>query len=504
MTLVNSKSAQYCCLVNELGRFLADRDAATSDIGLAQIEERTAGGLYLCRLFASGAPVLAKPRGRETFLPQALVVLGAPSASGRVTGANYVILSAAEQRGLSATTPDRIARVRDVRPTVVSYDPDPLVLERGGEAGTLILNGFGFSGPVSLAGTGLTETAAQEITATTITLHLAAPAEAALGERDLSLGSTLLPDVVRVVESSRVIGPYLYVTSQAWDAGFTLGVPRLRKINVPDLEVLAEFVATADPVAAPIGGTLEQDGDEVIWIHGEDGAPAIVRRLAVADDTQVSEESITPQPSPSFNVVVHESGKFFMAYGGLWECEPPAATQVFGSGSFQLDCVAVDGGDAYIAGDSFGMRRVDLATFSEQAVGLTAFRAVVIGAHVWVARGTTVQKRDRDDLTVITTIAIGGGVGEMCIVGGMLYALRYGSGIIVSIDPATDDSEDIVNLAVDCAQGMTTDGTNLYVVGEVDLRIRKIEAATGAVLATSEPISLSDSEYAEQVRFVTT
>lgn len=501
--------------MNPTAEYLDSFAKTTADVRIATIEVRNDDDTYDVRYIDTRSlDRAAKANPVDEFALGSRVLVQMPSNSRTVVGALPVILSRAprEQRGLSGTTPaesdDRYSKA-----IVTGVDPDPLILERGGDPGEQVILGVSLSEAASyLSRTGddpvLVEEDAPVITGSKVTMSFAADADCPLGDFDIDINGVKVSKALRVVENSRVIGPYLYVTTVVNAPSFT-GIPTLRKVNVPDFGLLASFSGTVN--GSPIGGTVAQLGEVVAWVHGENEQPANVRRIDVATDAVIADDTIaTSQILDQLKLALVGDGSFYMAGDGLWLVGESSAAQVWVAGA-NYRAVTLAGADVVIGGQtSSTIKRFDVATYTQQATafGASAEKIIVIGSDVWVASNSgtgTVQKRNLSDLALTLTIVLGGQPGDMLLVGGMLYVNRCLTGLIMTVNPATGVAADLVNVGVKLAPGMTTDGTHLYVIGESDLCVRKIVAATGTIVATSARISPTavDDEYAQQIHFVT-
>ena len=122
--------------IADVRRYLDGLVERTADVREAAITARNLDGTYVARLLKSNQTIRVSPANpNDKFVVGTWVLIGRASASGNVKGLGDVILSRApeEQRGLSGGTIDSNSRGLFV-PVVLSIDPEPITVERGGAA----------------------------------------------------------------------------------------------------------------------------------------------------------------------------------------------------------------------------------------------------------------------------------------------------------------------------------------------------------------------------------
>lgn len=266
--------------VNETRKYLDHHARTTADNITATVETRNDDGTYMVRTIAGKALRRAgKSNPTDEFAIGSRVIIAEPANTRNVIGSQPVILSRAprEQRGLSATTPSE-SRTGVSRAVITTVDPDPLILIAGGDAGEQVITGFGFTEAASYvdregAAVVLDNESAPIVTATKITMHVAAPSDAEPGEYAVATsGARARTGLVIQPFSGADVEPSLFVWTYVEPAA-----PRLLQFNADTLAPMGEVLVLTGAIYA---GALMQAG-EILFGFGQQSFGGGATRMRV-------------------------------------------------------------------------------------------------------------------------------------------------------------------------------------------------------------------------------
>lgn len=187
--------------VNDLQRLLDAQSRRAAGVVRAAIVRRNPDGSYRVRNVATGSERdVEKASAGDEYAPGEYVTVGSPFNARAVLGARDVILSRSrQQRGVSETAPES-AEQTITTPAIFAIDPDPVELEAGGSAVAATLHGVAFAGLVPGYGDpGISNATPPIVAPNLMSLNLAAASDVEVGLYDLSVGSAVRRDAIRVV-----------------------------------------------------------------------------------------------------------------------------------------------------------------------------------------------------------------------------------------------------------------------------------------------------------------
>jgi hypothetical protein len=180
----------------------------TADIVTATVESINPDNSYMLRTVGRKSLIRAtteNPFARFTVNERVRVQI--LTASRNEHGSNGVILGGAtrEQRGLSGSTP---AEQEDsvTAAAIIHVDPDPLILERGRDAGIQIITGVGLTTSATYLGQGgaenpdIDDAAGPIITPTKVTMTIEATEGSSIGTFDVVVAGARAKDALRIIE----------------------------------------------------------------------------------------------------------------------------------------------------------------------------------------------------------------------------------------------------------------------------------------------------------------
>lgn len=360
----------------------------TADVVLATITARNDGGTYNIRTVSGRAEMpAAKNVASDEFAINSRVLVQMPGNSRTVLGAMPVILGRAprEQRGLSATTPDESSSTFG-RSGVINFDPEPLILVRGGDSAEQTFIGYGFgSEPAEYLGHGegvppLLTVDDSGVTSTVVTMTISADEDSPLGLFDAVVSGVTVPNALKIV-AAPVVVPMLWLLGRARPGdGATLW--RLdpqtwagTQVNLLDTNRPTDLVALVDRVVvktgeraavferasgAPLGSTSDvssTSGLQTMAVHDgaalytDDGTDDILH--VFAPEGLVESATITlgmPVPGDGAHVAVADGVAYIVGVARVVAFDLAAETIL---DTFFVDlpyAVAVDETNVYAAG----------------------------------------------------------------------------------------------------------------------------------------------------------
>jgi hypothetical protein len=506
--------------MNETASYLDQFARTTADVRIATVESRNDDGSYNVRYVDSQAlDRAAKANPVDEFAIGSRIVVQTPSNSRAVVGANPVIVSRAprEQRGLSGTTPTT-TRESFAVPTITGIDPDPLILEAGGDPGEQVIMGFGFGADeaeyfaVVGADPTLLEEDPQIITPTKITVSVSADAGSPLGEFSVGVGGAkAVAKALRIVEK-----PPVPLEMRLYLGGRRAGAAVVIEIDPVTLAELRVFVGATGPSTRTT--RIIAEGETLYWTSSTDAATTV--ELSVTDIGSGVTTAILGSPpwkSDTFGAVtVGEVGGIrrliftgedpfssFPSARGLWRADIDGtnATRFYAATETTMRGVLDLGADIITASSSAALKRItkDTGTVTHsQATAVGTRIAAVGGLLVVTASGTNTYIVNAADLALLATLGVAG--SGVVALGSLAYMPHFGGNVLRWVDPVAQTTGVLTTLTSAGPRRIVTDGTYLYVWGETDLKFRKI--ATDGTIVTTGPAISNDIPFGPVALFI--
>lgn len=374
----------------------------TADNVTATITARNDDGTYMVKEIGSRATHRAsKANPVDEFSLGARVLISVPDASRTVLGSSAVIISRAprDQRGLAGSVPIE-SRETYERPVILSVDPDPLVLERGGAPGEQTVIGRNLTHAATYvrrsefaADPLVTETDDPDVAPSEVVMTISADSDSPTGLFSLKIGTAAYRDALRILPP----GPAsLYVvvadipgspnTCSLWILHAS-SLTILHTISV--IADVAHGLAYHDGVVYWITRTGAGIGSFVYSIHAVDPFIGTITSTSVLDVGGAVNFVIAPF---SAELVVHDGHLLIYAQSGavtvrgVWRfnLDGSAGARVWTDPtSFQRNGIAIDDSNQLFVAGIAGIVKLS-ATYVQLA------SSALIGGRVTVADATHV------------------------------------------------------------------------------------------------------------------
>lgn len=195
--------------MNETAEYLDHLARRTADVVLVTVVERISDRVLLAETIGQRSKIYVSTEPGQNYKVNSRVEVALPSASRNTIGsmATAITRAPADQAGLSATTPFETEQAPTATAKIFALDPDPLIIRAGGPAGEQIITGKGFTEAASYAGQGtgaddpdVTDAEAPEVTATKVTMNIAADMASPVGTFDLVLNGVRARGALRIAK----------------------------------------------------------------------------------------------------------------------------------------------------------------------------------------------------------------------------------------------------------------------------------------------------------------